>query len=140
MKSPRSRTIQKRGRMSARETAAVAKLPVSEGHGTCVMDEKGRVVSWNHIVEKLTGYRAKDIVGKNFALLYTKESRSRDELQKAIAHASRNKQYIGEGLRVRTRPRHLEPQVGKTFGPTIVPRSPLCPPPSSAPPTSWTPT
>lgn len=107
MKSPRSRTIQKRGRMSARETAAVAKLPVSEGHGMCVMDEKGRVVSWNHIVEKLTGYRAKDIVGKNFALLYTKESRSRHELQKAIAHASRNKQYIGEGLRVRKDGQHV---------------------------------
>jgi PAS domain S-box-containing protein len=72
-----------------------------------VMEETGRIVSWNRLAEKLTGYRSKDIIGKNYSQLYTKESSRRRELQKAIAHAVRHERYIGEGIRVHKDGTHI---------------------------------
>src|SRR5690349_24760919 len=52
-----------------------------------MLDEDGRVVSWNQGAERVTGYSEADIVGEPGALLFTPEDRANlvpeDELRRA---------------------------------------------------------
>jgi PAS domain S-box-containing protein len=59
-----------------------------------LMDTEGRITSWNEGGERLTGYRMEEVVGKNFAILFTQQDREagkpEHELQVARATGSAN--------------------------------------------------
>ena len=65
------------------------------------LDPAGSVASWNTGAERLTGYRAEEIVGQHFSCFYTREDRSSGlpdlELRTALAAG----QFEDEGWRVR---------------------------------------
>lgn len=69
--------------------------------GMSLLNEHGKVLSWNTISEKMTGYSARDIVGRNYSILFTRESNRRRESEKALRIAEREDRVIEEGIRIR---------------------------------------
>jgi PAS domain S-box-containing protein len=57
-----------------------------------LMDTEGRITSWNEGGERLTGYRLEEVIGKNFAILFTQQDREagkpEHELQVAMVTGS----------------------------------------------------
>ena len=66
-----------------------------------LLDPGGRVVSWNAGAERIKGYRADEIVGRNFSLFYPLEDRGAGKPQQALAQAAREGRVEAEGWRVR---------------------------------------
>ncbi len=56
-----------------------------------LMDPDGKILSWNRGAEKLKGYSADEIIGRNFSTFYTDEDLKRNhptnELQLALKHS-----------------------------------------------------
>ena len=61
----------------------------------------GTVESWNSGAERMKGYRADEIVGRNFATFYTAADIATGEPRRALASARENGKFEGEGWRVR---------------------------------------
>ena len=53
-----------------------------------LIDPGGRVMSWNAGAERIKGYRAEEIVGREFAQFYTPEDRAAGRPQQALARAA----------------------------------------------------
>lgn len=72
-----------------------------EDYAILLLDENGIILDWNKGAEKIKGYKAKEIIGKNFRVFYTAqdlENKLPEQLiAKAIAHGS----ATHEGFRVR---------------------------------------
>jgi len=70
-------------------------------YGIFMMDEKGRVISWNEGAKKITGYTGDEIIGKYFSIFYPEEDillgKPKFELKKARAEGK----YEEEGWRIR---------------------------------------
>ena len=66
-----------------------------------MLDPSGRVVSWNVGAERLKGYTAQEIVGRNFSVFYTAEDVAMDKPRRALDIAAQEGTYQEEGLRVR---------------------------------------
>lgn len=47
-----------------------------EDYAILLLDEKGNVMNWNKGAEKIKGYTANEIVGKNFQVFYTEDDRA----------------------------------------------------------------
>ncbi|MCW3066378.1 MAG: multi-sensor signal transduction histidine kinase [Solirubrobacterales bacterium] len=66
-----------------------------------MLDPDGIIVSWNEGAERITGYRAEEIIGRHFSRFYTREDAERghpaDELEIAAAEG----RYEEEGWRLR---------------------------------------
>ena len=65
---------------------------LSEGVRDCavfMLDLQGRVNSWNAVAEQITGYRAEEIMGHDYACLYPEDKRDRgksgQDLETAVA-------------------------------------------------------
>ena len=67
----------------------------------CLLDPGGRVMSWNAGAERIKGYRADEIVGREFAEFYTPEDRAAGRPQQALARAAAAGQFESEGWRLR---------------------------------------
>jgi PAS domain S-box-containing protein len=65
------------------------------------LDRDGLVASWNAGAERITGYQAAEIVGRNFAQLFTEEDRHRRRPAAALAAARREGRFESEGWRAR---------------------------------------
>jgi PAS domain S-box-containing protein len=65
-----------------------------------MLDTEGNVTTWNAGAERIKGYRADEIIGRNFSLFYTPEDQAAGRPQRALAIA-RDGRYIEEGIRVR---------------------------------------
>ena len=65
------------------------------------IDVTGTVVKWNPGAERLSGYTAAEIVGRNFACLYTPEDLARGVPGRLIASATSAGRHEDEGWRVR---------------------------------------
>jgi PAS domain S-box-containing protein len=72
-----------------------------EDYAILLLDEAGTVRDWNKGAEKLKGYKAEEIVGKNFRLFYTEEDREKKLPEKLIKKATQTGKAIDEGWRVR---------------------------------------
>lgn len=70
-------------------------------HALLMLDAEGRVMSWSAGAERLTGYAAQDIVGRDFSVLYTAEDTALDKPRRSLETASREGTCQEEGLRVR---------------------------------------
>jgi PAS domain S-box-containing protein len=70
-------------------------------YGIYMLDRNGVITSWNAAAERLTGYHADEIIGKNFSVFFTKEDigngKPGNELQMALTKG----RYEEEAWRVR---------------------------------------
>ncbi len=66
-----------------------------------VLDVAGNVVLWNPGAQKLKGYSADEIVGRNFAVFYTAQDRAAGVPKASLARAVAEGKFEEENLRVR---------------------------------------
>jgi PAS domain S-box-containing protein len=72
-----------------------------EEYALYMLDPSGNVVTWNRGAQKIKGYTAEEIVGKNFACFYTAEDVAADKPQRNLREAARRGHIRDQGLRVR---------------------------------------
>jgi hypothetical protein len=72
-----------------------------EEYAIYLLDSNGNVVTWNTGAQKIKGYTAQEIVGKNFASFYTAEDVAAGKPQRNLAEAARRGHIRDQGLRVR---------------------------------------
>lgn len=66
-----------------------------------MLDPEGRVTSWNPGAERMKGYRAAEIIGKNFACFYPEDDARSGKPQRELDTAAREGSFEEEGWRVR---------------------------------------
>jgi len=66
-----------------------------------LIDPEGQVVSWNAGAERMKGWRADEIVGRSFKLLYTSEDVARGRPEAVLQEAARSGRTEDEGWRIR---------------------------------------
>src|SRR5437867_6749064 len=72
-----------------------------EEYAIYMLDPSGNVVTWNTGAEKIKGYTADEIIGKNFACFYTAEDVAADKPERNLREAARRGFIRDQGLRVR---------------------------------------
>ena len=83
-----------------RELLALLVSSVTE-YAIFALDTTGTIISWNAGAERLKGYRADEIIGKNFAIFYPREDADAGVPEKALRTAAREGRFEGEGVRIR---------------------------------------
>lgn len=66
-----------------------------------IMDPAGRIVTWNSGAERLKGYRAEEIIGRNFSCFYPAEEIEKGSPEAELKTAAAEGRIETEGLRVR---------------------------------------
>ncbi|MBB3918314.1 bifunctional diguanylate cyclase/phosphodiesterase [Rhizobium fabae] len=66
-----------------------------------MLDLDGKVSNWNAGAERIKGYTADEIVGKDFSLFYSDEDRSRGSPQRALKTARTDGKFEAQGWRYR---------------------------------------
>ena len=66
-----------------------------------MLDAEGRVATWNAGADHLEGYRAEEILGKNFSVFYPPEDVAGGRPKEALGRAAAEGQALDEGWRVR---------------------------------------
>ena len=72
-----------------------------EEYAIYMLDPDGVVTTWNSGAEKIKGYKAEEIIGKNFACLYTAEDMVAGKPEHNLAIARQRGHIRDQGLRVR---------------------------------------
>src|SRR5213080_5488494 len=72
-----------------------------EEYAIYLLDGTGNVITWNTGAEKIKGYTAQEIVGKNFACFYTAEDVAGGKPQRNLREAARRGHIRDQGLRIR---------------------------------------
>src|SRR6184192_2041838 len=72
-----------------------------EEYAIYMLDPNGNVVTWNRGAQKIKGYTAQEIVGKNFACFYTAEDVAGGNPQRNLREAARRGHIRDQGLRIR---------------------------------------
>jgi PAS domain S-box-containing protein len=72
-----------------------------EEYAIYMLDSTGNIVTWNTGAEKIKGYTADEIIGKNFACFYTAEEVAADKPQCNLREAARKGHIRAQGPRVR---------------------------------------
>ncbi len=72
-----------------------------EEYAIYLLDSTGNIITWNTGAEKIKGYSAKEIIGKNFASFYTAEDVAAGKPQRNLREACRRGYIRDQGLRVR---------------------------------------
>lgn len=70
-------------------------------YGIFMMDEKGRIISWNEGARKIKGYEAGEIIGKYFSIFYPEEDILNGKPQYELKVAQKEGKYEEEGWRLR---------------------------------------
>ena len=70
-------------------------------HAILLLDRHGHVANWNPNAEKIIGYKAEEIVGKHFGLLYRPDERRSGEPDRALQLATQYDGHKVEGWRIR---------------------------------------
>jgi PAS domain S-box-containing protein len=66
-----------------------------------LLDQDGRVASWNAGAERIKGYQAAEILGKHLSTFYLPEDAAAGKADKALARAAREGHFQAVGWRVR---------------------------------------
>src|SRR5438093_7511098 len=82
-----------------------------EEYAIYLLDSSGNVVTWNTGEQKIKGYTAEEIIGKNFACFYTAEDVAGDKPQRNLHEASQRGHIRDQGLRVRKNGTTFEAEV-----------------------------
>lgn len=72
-----------------------------EEYAIYMLDPDGNVITWNTGAEKIKGYSAEEIIGKNFASFYTADEVAAGKPQRNLREAVRRGYIRDQGLRVR---------------------------------------
>lgn len=72
-----------------------------EEYAIYLLDANGNVATWNLGAEKLKGYKAAEIIGKNFACFYTDEDVAARKPQLNLENAVKRGHIRDQGIRVR---------------------------------------
>ena len=93
----------RRGEEALRESEERFRLLVSgvADYAIFLLDNDGRVASWNLGAERLKGYRADEIIGRSFEAFYTEEDRRAEVPAGALRQADAEGRWSDEGWRVR---------------------------------------
>ncbi|HTM91360.1 MAG TPA: PAS domain S-box protein, partial [Flavisolibacter sp.] len=67
----------------------------------CMLDEKGRIISWNEGAQKIKGYTAEEIIGKYFTIFYPQEDILNGKPAHELEIARQEGKYEEEGWRLR---------------------------------------
>jgi PAS domain S-box-containing protein len=66
-----------------------------------LLDPQGNVASWNLGAERITGYKAEEIIGQHLARLYPRESAAQGKAERELRTAAAQGRFEDEGWRVR---------------------------------------
>jgi PAS domain S-box-containing protein len=66
-----------------------------------LLDFSGNVTTWNEGAERIQGYSAAEILGRNFSAFYTPEALERETPRFELSRARENGRFAGEGWRLR---------------------------------------
>lgn len=72
-----------------------------QDYAIILLDGDGQVLDWNKGAEKLKGYRASEIIGKNFRLFYPKEERENRLPDRLLEFAAKNGSALHDGWRIK---------------------------------------
>jgi len=72
-----------------------------EEYAIYMLDPNGNVVTWNTGAQKIKGYTAEEIIGKNFACFYTAEDVAAGKPERNLREAARRGHARDQGPRVR---------------------------------------
>jgi PAS domain S-box-containing protein len=70
-------------------------------YGIFMLDEKGRIISWNEGARRMKGYEPTEILGKYFSIFYPEEDKLNDRPAQELKVAREQGKYEEEGWRVR---------------------------------------
>ncbi|HEX5085101.1 MAG TPA: PAS domain S-box protein [Blastocatellia bacterium] len=86
-----------------RKTSERFRLPVDgvKDYAIFMLNAKGRVVNWNHGAERITGYLANEIIGRDFSVFYTPEDIENGKPQRALEIAAAEGLYEESGWQAR---------------------------------------
>lgn len=70
-------------------------------YGIFLMDDKGRIISWNEGAKRIKGYTAEEIIGKYFTIFYPEEELLNEKPAYELKVARSEGQYEEEGWRIR---------------------------------------
>ncbi len=70
-------------------------------YGIFMLDEKGRVISWNEGAKNISGYESNEIIGKYFSIFYPEEDIIKDKPSNELRIAQSTGKYEEEGWRLR---------------------------------------
>src|SRR5437870_1925073 len=73
-----------------------------EEYAIYMLDASGNIVTWNTGAQKIKGYTAEEIVGKNFACFYTADDVAGEKPQRNLREAAQRGHIRDEGPRVRS--------------------------------------
>ncbi|MCO5948480.1 PAS domain-containing protein [Mucilaginibacter flavidus] len=71
------------------------------GYAIFLLDKDGNVETWNKGAEKIKGYKAEEIIGKNFSLFYTEGDRKKGVPATILAEADQLGTTYHESWRIR---------------------------------------
>ncbi len=72
-----------------------------EDYAIILLDKTGAIQNWNKGAEKLNGYKADEIIGKNIRVFHTREDRLRNLPEELLEQAARKGKAFYEGWRQR---------------------------------------
>lgn len=70
-------------------------------YGIFMMDEKGRIVSWNEGAKRIKGYESREVIGKYFSIFYPQEEIFKGKPAYELKIARQEGKYEEEGWRLR---------------------------------------
>jgi len=72
-----------------------------QDYGVILLDVDGTVLTWNKGAQEIKGYKAEEIIGKNFRVFYTARDREEQLPEKLLALAKKEgrAKHIGKRLR-----------------------------------------
>lgn len=70
-------------------------------YGIFAMDPEGYILTWNKGAERLKGYSAKEVLGRNFSIFYSQEDILRQHPQYELKSAFENGRFEEEGWRLK---------------------------------------
>jgi len=96
-------TERKRAEESLRKSEEKVRLMVSEikDYAIFMLDQDGKVASWNEGAQHIKGYTSEEIMGEHFSRFYTQEDAGRGKPEKELEAAATQGRFQDEGWRVR---------------------------------------
>src|SRR6185436_17034095 len=72
-----------------------------EDYSMILLDEAGRIASWNVGAERMFGHARDDVIGESLAILYPESERDAEVLLRELATVRASGRRVAEGWRVR---------------------------------------
>src|SRR5690606_30366106 len=72
-----------------------------EDYAIILLDKNGNILNWNKGAEKIKGYKADEIIGKNFKLFYTEKDQLKKHPEKLLGLAGKKGKTTDERWRRR---------------------------------------